>query len=364
MIDIDLSREAQLRTLLNDALRDFKISAECIDVKINEHLAFFDLNIVPGQSGSSDIGKIRRRAEDIQLRIRSKTVPIVKTIPDRGIVRLQVSMTQAAGTDIEELYKNHTIPGSMMLPIVLGKSDEGERLVVDFAKNPHTLIAGATFSGKSVLLHNIIANMVYLNAMGSRDIQIYLVDPKQVEFAEYEDDSFKEYITEVVSTYDQTLDLLESLESLMESRYSQLKKMGFKSLRDCPKKMSQVVVVIDEVADLMSQDKRSKRFESLIVRLAQKARAAGIHIIMATQRPSVDVITGLIKANFPAKIACRTANSTESRVVMDSVGAENLMGRGDAILKNDVYDKVRFQVAFSDPKTTEKYLSLITSSIA
>lgn len=358
---VNLSEESRVKTAMNDALMDFNINAECINVSVNKHLAFLDLKLREGSSGSSDLSKIERRVKDFSLRIRSKTVPIVKIIPESGIIRMQVSLRQAESQNLEDLYRNYTIPSdkNMMLPFILGESDEGERLVIDFAKNPHTLIAGATSSGKSVLLHNIIANMIYLSTCNARDIQLYLVDPKQVEFVAYEGDLFKKCVTNVISSYDDTIELMSFLKKEMESRYSLLRKWGYRSIEECPRALSQIVVVIDEVADLMMQDKKIKMFESSVISLAQKARAAGIHLIMATQRPSTDVITGLIKANFPARIACKTASPIDSRVIMDCIGAENLMGRGDAILNNMNYHKVRFQVAFSDPKVTEKYLSKI-----
>lgn len=361
MFNVDFSKESQLQTVMNDALRDFKINANCFRVKINEHLAFFDLNIIDGSSSSSDIGKIRRRSEEIQLRIMSKTIPSVKLIPEKGIIRLQVAMTEAKSRNLEDLYRNLTIPSDkeMMIPVTLGMTDEGKRLTLDIANNPHTLIAGATSSGKSVLIHNIIANIMYLNSYGMRDVDIYLVDPKQVEFAPYVEDVFKKHVVDVVSSYEETLQLMRNLESEMENRYAVLREEGYVKLSQCPRRFSQIVVIIDEVADLMLQDKGVKIFEKSVQRLAAKARAAGIHLIMATQRPSTDVITGLIKSNFPARIACKTAGPVDSRVIMDSTGAENLMGRGDALLKNMEMDNVRFQVSYSEPKTTARYLSMI-----
>jgi len=296
----------------------------------------------------------------------SKTIPSVKIIPEKGIVRLQVAMTAAKSRNLEDLYRNLNIPSDrdMMLPLTLGMTDEGKRLTLDFANNPHTLIAGATSSGKSVLEHNIISNIMYLNEYGVRDIQLYLVDPKQVEFAPYSDDIFKKHVAKVISSYDETIRLMRDLEEEMEARYTELKRLGYVKLSQCPSRFSQIVVVIDEVADIMLQDKGIKLFEKSVARLAAKARAAGIHLIMTTQRPSADVITGLIKSNFPARIACKTASPTDSRVIMDATGAENLMGRGDALLKNMDMDNVRFQVAFSDPKTTAKYLLLMSKKTA
>lgn len=350
---------SSLQFRMNEILEGLRIKGVCNNVKVYRHLAFFDIVLSPGSS----VRKLETKSREIALGIKSKTTPIVKVIPERGIVRLQVAMRQADSVSIESLYNGYVIPGSKksMLPIILGESDKGEKLVVDFSKNPHTLIAGGTGSGKSVLLHNIIANIIYLQVNNARAIDLYLVDPKQVEFVSYLGDSFKPYVCDVINDYESTVDLLEHLERVMEDRYRIMKDNGFRSLDEVPRGFSQIVVVIDEVADLMIQDKKIKRFEKSVVRLAQKARAAGIHIIMATQRPSADVITGLIKANFPARIACKTASKTDSQVILDSPGAENLMGRGDAVLNNMENDKTRFQVAFSDPKKTEQSLMFFKS---
>ena len=155
--------------------------------------------------------------------------------------------------------------------------------------------------------------------------------------------------------------MLEYLHRQMEDRYELLARHGVQQLAEKPGLFPQLLVVIDEVADLMLQDKttRTKRFESLVVSLAQKCRAAGIYLVLATQRPSTDVLTGLIKANFPARISCKVATRVDSQVILDSPGAECLLGRGDAILQSPVNDRIRFQVAYTEAKNTVRdYMSL------
>ncbi len=359
--NVDLSSEVVLQIRMNDVLKGLKIHGECVKVGVFRHLAFFDIKLSLGTS----VSKLETRVREIGLGIHSKTAPIVKVVSDEGIVRIQVAMRKADSVSLEKdiLCKKFIYPGEkdMMLPIVLGESSEGENVMVDFATNPHTLICGSTGSGKSVLMHNLVANMVYLNALGARDIELYLVDPKQVEFVAYAAPEFKEYVVDVISDYDSIVDLMERLEIEMESRYALLKEKGYRSLSENPSLMSQIVVVIDEVADIIvNYDKASKRFQRAVASIAQKARAAGIHIIMATQRPSTDVITGTIKANFPARIACKTSSKVDSQVILGAPGAEGLMGRGDAIITGiDSFDMTRFQVAFSEPVATSKFIQKI-----
>jgi hypothetical protein len=202
----------------------------------------------------------------------------------------------------------------------------------------------------SSLLHTLIANALYIDAMRMRNIWIYLSDPKRVEFTEYKSAGM-EPIREVASQYDEVVEQLQGLYVMMESRYRMLQQYKMRSVEEDPQKMPLVLCVVDEVADLMMQDKGGV-LQGLVVKLAQKGRAAGIFLVLSTQRPSVDVITGLIKANFPGRIACKTASRKDSEVVLDRPGAETLLGRGDAVLQNMKYESVRFQAAHATPEET------------
>ncbi len=327
---------------LNTVLNSLGIKGKCVNFEANRHMAFFDVALEPGTA----VSKIENRTREIALGIRSKTSPIIKVMPEFGIVRLQVAMGDANTLFLGGALAGKQIPAvsSALLPFVLGETDEGETLWVDMSRNPHLLVAGGTGSGKSTLLHALIANCMVLQALDARDIRIFLSDPKGVEFRTYE-----KYAT-VVYNYDDTIAMLESLECQMESRFAKMAQLGIKSVEENPNLFPFFVVIIDEVADLMQQDKKTKTFENLVVRLAQKARAAGIYMTLATQRPSRDVLTGTIKANFPARISCKTASRIDSQVVLDMPGAEELLGRGDAILRNQQNDRVRFQVAYSTPE--------------
>jgi len=331
---------------MNRVLNDLEIDGSCIRAERNRHLAFYDINLA---CKPSVLSKLERNARQIALSIRSKTIPIMRLVPDQGIVRLQVALENAQPVSLTSLLSGETIDNKMIFPMLLGESDEGKKLWMDMNSNPHLLIAGSTGSGKSTLIHSLIANGLVLHAARCRNVWIYLNDPKRIEFQEYKDNSVRGVIPEVASTYSETLKQLEGLSKMMEERYAKMIDLGIRSIEEDPQKLPLVLCIIDEVADLMIQDK-SRKLETLLVKLAQKGRASGIFMILATQRPSVDVITGLIKANFPGRIACKTASRKDSEVILDRSGAETLLGRGDAVLQNMKYSSVRFQVAYTTPK--------------
>ena len=193
------------------------------------------------------------------------------------------------------------------------------------------------------------------NAARTPNLTLLLSDPKGVEFAPYRDDRLGDLIQEITSNYHDTIRMLAWLVNEMEDRYSHLMQMGFQSIDQMRRPFSRIMVIIDEVADLILMDGRSRRFEELIVKLAQKCRAAGIYLVVATQRPSVDILTGLIKANFEGRLSCRVSSRIDSQVILDHPGAELLVGRGDAIFKNRNFNSARLQVAFVKPEETVRY---------
>jgi DNA segregation ATPase FtsK/SpoIIIE, S-DNA-T family len=331
----------QLINSVNDILKSFNIDATCIDANRHRHFAFFDVKLKPGVK----INDMMKYSREMQLELRSKMELSAKIIPELGVVRLQTVMDDSSTLHFEELYKR-TPRKQGILPFLLGETDEGKPLWMEMNNNPHLLVAGCTGSGKSVFLHNLIANIAKI-----KNSEIFLIDPKLVEFNVYDDERFKP-VKFIARNYDQAIKVLDHLREKMEKRYVALAKLGLKSIEDRPGLFHKTVLIVDEVSDLMLQDKQTKEFEELIVNLAQKARAAGIYIVLATQRPSVDVLTGLIKANFPARVSCKVASKRDSLIILDEQGAESLAGRGDGILKNTTHNAARFQVAFCDPKET------------
>lgn len=324
---------------LNDVLKSFKIDAICVDFKQHRHFSFYDLQLRPG----CRISKINLLSKELALALKTRTIPMIKPISEQGIVRLQLTHKSAELLTFDELCANAT-PGKGILPFLLGETDEGQQLWMDMSQNPHLLVAGATGSGKTVLLHNIIAN-----AARRKDTKLFLIDTKKVEFTPYENSI--ELVDGVATDYISAVSILEHLYEVMESRFNYLNEIGRSSIEQDPDMMDKILVIIDEAADLMLMDKTGQ-FESYLVRLAAKSRAAGIYIVLATQRPSVDVLTGLIKANFPARLACKVSSRIDSQIIIDRPGAEHLLGKGDALFKSPTNDDVRLQIAYVKPSET------------
>lgn len=327
---------------LNGILQGLKLDAECKQARQHRHFAFYDLSL----GNKCRLSQIENRAKEIALSLRSKNDPFFKILREQGLVRLQVVVEEPKPLPLLDILPD--FHGSGSLPFLLGETDEGELLSTDMAQNPHLLIAGSTGTGKSVLLHNLIANAVYTSQ--TKKIKLFLVDPKGVEFSAYAIPEMSSLINQITNEYAPTLEMLEYLIERMEQRYEMLKKLGLQSVEQAPELFPSIMVIIDEVSDLIFKDDSKKKFEGYIVRLAQKCRAAGIYLVLATQHPSVKVLTGLIKANFEARLACKVNSRTDSQVILDYVGAQNLVGRGDAIIKNRAHDLVRFQVAYVDTK--------------
>lgn len=333
-------------TSMNEVLQGLGIQGTCVRAEAHRHLAFYDIKL---DRKASALGKLRRSAQEIALHLKTKTVPIMRLVPEEGIVRLQVALSDAQPVSLNDLYCGEWIPTNMVFPMLLGETDEGKKFWMDMNHNPHLIVAGSTGSGKSTLLHTLIANALYIHALRVRNVNIYLADPKQVEFTEYKDSSLGNVIRNVASSYEEVTKMLQHIRNIMECRYSEMHSLGIRSIEENPQKFPLILCIVDEVADLFMQDKGGA-LQALVIKIAQKGRACGIFLTLSTQRPSVDVITGLLKANFPGRIACKTASRKDSEVILDRPGAETLLGRGDAVLQNMKYESVRFQVAYTTPK--------------
>lgn len=319
---------------MDEVLRSLKIKGRCKSVRDYRHFRLYDIELNAGQS----IKKLESHAREIGLALRSRSVPTIKMIPENGIVQIQITTGTASVIPFEELYER-SLPYKPegLLPFLLGEQADGNSVWLDMATNPHMLVAGSTGSGKSVFLHTLIANVIKRN-----DISLYLVDPKQgVEFHKYNN-----ICNSIVYDYESSVQLLLMLTEEVERRYEMFHRLNIKSIQECPLVVSKILVIIDEVSDLILQDS-NKQFQNLLIKISQKSRAVGIHMVLATQRPSVDVLTGLIKANFPARVAFKVSSAIDSKVILDSSGAENLMNRGDAILNCNKFEMVRFQSAYT-----------------
>ncbi len=316
----------------NTILSSYKIGAVCTNYKRIDNYFFYDLKLV----NNGTIKNLIKYVPEITLSLKAPALPIIKTLHSKGLIRLEFAENRSKRLDLLDYFSNENIP-KYQLPCLLGQGMDGSKVWMDLAQNPHLLIAGTTGSGKSGLMHNIIANLFNYN-----NVNLFLMDPKNIEFSLYKDLPN----TTVAHTYQECLLMLENIYQLMNIRYE--------NIRAGKNNMKYVILMIDEFADLIMQDKDNV-FYTLLCQLVQKCRAAKINIVLATQRPSVDVINGTIKANFPARIACRVSSHIDSRVILDSKGAENLLGKGDGLLKDHTRNLERLQIAYITPEEVYEY---------
>jgi S-DNA-T family DNA segregation ATPase FtsK/SpoIIIE len=266
--------------------------------------------------------------------------PTIKVITKDKCLQLKFPL-EPRKISILDYYQSFPKPSEFNLPFLLGESEDGNPFWVDMSKNPHLLIAGATNSGKSVCLHNLI-----FNALQTKNLQLFLADPKQVEFQKYQDLSG---VISVTDNFQDTKNMLVYLVDQMEKRFAFFASYGVNDLWQIKENFRPPVfmVILDEIGDLFLQDE-GKEMEKILLRLLQKGRAAGIYIVAATQRPSVNIVSGTLKASFPARLSFRVASKIDSQVILGESGAENLQGLGDALFQNAMVSLTRLQVAYAD----------------
>jgi len=310
---------------LEETLADFNVSVRVADVERGPVITRYELEPAPGVK----IQKITTLSDDIALAMRSAAVRIVAPIPGKNRVGIEVPNSSTAAVYLKDVLSQSRFRDSRSkLMLALGKDISGKPLIADLGEMPHLLIAGTTGSGKTVCVNSIIMSMLF-NATPA-DVKFLMVDPKMVELAGYND--LPHMLCPTVTDHKKVSAALNWVVGEMESRYNLLSKAKVRNIHSYLAQGNQlpfIVVIIDELADLMQV--AAKTIESAITRLAQLSRAVGIHLILATQRPSVDVITGVIKANFPARVSFKVASMVDSRTVLDMNGAETLMGKGDML---------------------------------
>lgn len=304
------------------------------------------------------MSKIRNLKDEISAALRIQNVRVIAPT-EQGTVGIEVPNTERENIPMMEmLFSDEYLNNTMELPLVMGRKVDNSVFMADLATMPHLLVAGATGMGKSVGLNVIISSL--LNKRTPDELKLVLIDPKQVELSIY-DTIAKPYLAHlnglpaISTTPSEAQQTLEAVIRLMESRYSLLKDAGVRNIQDynatADTKLPYYVVIIDEYGDLILQG--NKEMENAICRIAQKARAVGIHMIISTQRPDTKIVTGNIKANFPTRIAFRTTTGTDSRVILDRIGAERLTGKGD-MLFFEGGDTIRVQCAYiSTEEVTE-----------
>ncbi len=311
--------------VLEETLVNFGVNASVVHIERGPAITRYELEPAPGVK----VQKFTTLSDDIALAMRATTVRVVAPIPGKNRVGIEVPNADFSTVYLKEVLSGNEFRSSKSkLTLSLGKDIAGKSMVADLAEMPHLLIAGTTGSGKTVCVNGIIMSMM-LNATPD-EVKFVMVDPKMVELAQYND--IPHLLCPVVTDSQKAAAALNWVVSEMETRYRALSKEGVRNLQgynDRGHKMPHIVVIIDELADLMQVS--AKTVESAITRIAQLSRAVGIHLILATQRPSVDVITGVIKANFPARISFKVASKVDSRTVLDMNGAESLLGKGDML---------------------------------
>ncbi len=335
--------------LIEKKLSDFGVSVTVVTAQAGPVITRYEIEPATGVKGS----QIVNLAKDLARALSLVSIRVVETIPGKNLMGLELPNARRQMVRLEEILGSQTYhASSSLLTMALGKDIAGKPVVADLGKMPHLLVAGTTGSGKSVGINAMILSLLY--KADAADVRLILIDPKMLEMSVYE--GIPHLLAPVVTDMRLAANALNWCVGEMEKRYRLMSKMGVRNLagynskiRDAQKRdevipnpfsltpdapeplsvMPMIVVVIDELADLMMV--QGKKIEELIARLAQKARAAGIHLILATQRPSVDVITGLIKANIPTRIAFQVSSKVDSRTILDQMGAETLLGQGDML---------------------------------
>jgi S-DNA-T family DNA segregation ATPase FtsK/SpoIIIE len=359
---------------LIDALRTFRIEASLGERTTGPVVTQFEIEPAPGVK----VRQIANLASDLALALRAQSIRIVAPIPGRGAVGVEVPNPHAEIVSFRELLETKEFKNARAaLPIAIGKDLEGKPVIADLAKMPHLLIAGATGSGKSVCVNTIITSLVYRHT--PQELRLLMVDPKMVELSVY--NTLPHLRHKVVTDNRDAAAVLKWAVLEMQDRYELLAANACRNVQDFNRRVREgatlrmpkrtdvafedltyrgpilpyIVVIIDEMADLMMTVQGE--VETPIAMLAQKARAIGIHLILATQRPSVNVITGLIKANFPSRIAFRVASQVDSRTIIDGAGAESLLGNGDMLfIPPGKSEPARMQGAFISSEETERLM--------
>ena len=370
---IDRTEIKEIEQLIIEKLSDLGIGLEPVEVTIGPTVTLYEFKLDP----KVKVNRIRSLEDDIAMKVESiGGIRIIAPMPGRGTIGIEVPNRNPRTVGMKALITSQKfITTDMKLPIAIGRTITNDVYLFDLSKMPHLLIAGATGQGKSVGLNALITSLLYNKR--PEELKLILIDPKMLEFSIYESIG-RHFLTKledeekyIITDTNKALPVLESLCVDMDGRYELLARAKVRNISEYNKLFRQghlreedgfvflpyLVLIVDEFADLIMTTGRA--IEKPIARLAQKARAAGIHIVLATQRPSTDVITGLIKANFPARIAFKVSSQVDSRTILDTKSAKDLIGRGDMLI-NDGKEMRRIQCAFIDTPETERIVDHIS----
>lgn len=349
----DLETNARI---LADTLEDFGISVKVTDIERGPVITRYELEPAPGVK----VSRIEALGDDIALSMKAQSVRIIAPIPGKDRVGIEVPNTQSSIVYLKEVLASEPFQKvKSKLSIALGKDIAGKTIVAKLEDMPHLLIAGTTGSGKTVCINSLILSLLYRNS--PNDLKFVMIDPKMVELMPFND--IPHLLCPLVTEAKKAAAALNWVVNEMEERYRLLAKTGVRNIEsynDKEEKLPYIIVVVDEFADLMIV--MPDQIETAVQRLAQLARAVGIHLILATQRPSVNVITGVIKANLPARLSFKVASKVDSRTVLDMNGADKLLGKGDMLFLNPGDEKpTRIQGALVSDKEIDRVVSFIKS---
>jgi S-DNA-T family DNA segregation ATPase FtsK/SpoIIIE len=309
------------------------------------------------------VSKILNLQDDLAMALKAQTIRIQAPIPGKDVVGIEVPNENMETIYLREILESEIFQNSKSpLTMILGKDIVGKPFITDLKKLPHLLIAGTTGSGKSVGINSMILSLLYKNSPDN--LKLIMIDPKMLEFSIYND--IPHLLTPVITRPLEAINALANMVKEMERRYAMMADTRTKNIENYNEKAKEIgyepfpyiVIIIDELADLMMTS--GKEVEMSIARLAQMARASGIHLIVATQRPSVDVVTGLIKANLPSRISYKVGQKVDSKIILDSLGAESLLGRGDLLFTPPgMSGLVRIHAPWSDEKEIDKVVEFL-----
>ena len=344
---------------LLEKLRMFKIEGDVVRTYTGPIVTTFEFKPAPNVK----VSKILNLQDDLAMALKATTIRIQAPIPGKDVVGIEVPNDEAQTIYIREILESELFQSATSpLTMILGKDIVGNPFITDLKKLPHLLIAGTTGSGKSVGLNAMILSMLYKNSPDN--LKLIMIDPKMLEFSIYND--IPHLLTPVITKPTEAINALANMVSEMERRYAMMADTRTKNIENYNEKAKSngyeefpyIVIIIDELADLMMTS--GKEVELSIARLAQMARASGIHLIVATQRPSVDVVTGLIKANLPSRISYKVGQKVDSKIILDSLGAESLLGRGDMLFTPPgMSGLVRIHAPWSDEKEIEQVVEFL-----
>jgi len=343
--------------ILIEKLKQFKIEGDVVRYYVGPVVTTFEFKPLP----HIKVSKILALQDDLAMALKAKSIRIQAPIPGKDVVGIEIPNEKQETIYLREILESDIFKKAKSpLTLALGKDIVGAPFVTDLAKLPHLLIAGTTGSGKSVGINAMILSLLYRNSPD--ELKFVMIDPKMLEFSIYND--IPHLLTPVITEPKKAIVALNAMVKEMERRYKLMAKTKVKNIENYNKKSDEklpyIVIIIDELADLMMTS--GKDVEYSIARLAQMARASGIHLIVATQRPSVDVVTGLIKANLPSRISFKVGQKIDSKVILDQFGAESLLGRGDMLFTPPgITGLIRLHAPFTSEEEIEKIVEFLKS---